>query len=179
MCRTLCTVVCKWSFKVFLTVVNWVSPSTLPAATLQAQADILSQVLHQSDKNAALVLTPMFTYKHRNSWQQEEIILKTLAKRALFFDHTFSLLFQDKLDCRDNRPLAYNGRVVFAGHVQANKSAWKASGLLACGRTECAAQLAAKDMIIVEDLGPDALPTSVDDSTQAVVQATPLSRGSA
>jgi hypothetical protein len=127
------------------------------------QADVLGHLLHHNELNVGLVLVPMFTYKQGSLWSTVEKSMKLLLKRSLFFDPSFSLLFNKKADERDSRPLAYQGRVVLSGQVQMHRSPWKGSAIIAKGHTEPANQVPAKDMVLVEDLGDTALPSSIED----------------
>ena len=51
------------------------------------------------------------------------------------------------------------------------KSPFKNCALLCRGRTDPAIQVAAKDMLVIEDMDENALPTSYDDSTEGHVQS--------
>lgn len=83
-------------------------------------------------------------------------------------DRSFSVLFKERMDSRDQRPLTFGGKWVQAAHVQEQKSFWKSSALVTEGRTEPAVQVASKDMQVIEDLLPGALPASVDTDAATV-----------
>jgi len=64
----------------------------------------------------------------------------------------------------------YIGRFMFASGVQMNTSPWRNSQLFVDGRTSPIDQLATLDMDTVEDLDPEALPTTHDDSAANTIQ---------
>lgn len=98
---------------------NWVAPSTVPAPVQSAQATIMGNVLHVSDKAIGLYLAPLHTYKRGNLWMLEHACLKALAHRALNLDKAFGLVFESKVDQREARPLLYPGRFLMAEHIKA------------------------------------------------------------
>ena len=86
-------------------------------------------------------------------------MLTRLSKHNFEFDHQFAILFKDKSDKRDSRPMTYHGRVIFPAALGSNlKSVWATSTLVEDGRTDLVSQLSPKDMLVVEDISDDALP---------------------
>lgn len=150
--------------QVVLVLINWISPSTISSTSLQGQAEIVKDVLSENSKNMGLLLSPMWTYKRGGLWSQEEMIMRLLVKKGVLLDHVFTLLFGEKVDNRDGRPLAFPGRFVFDGNAVPNKELWKNSALLTKGYTEPAVQVAARDMIMIEDLAENALPQTIDET---------------
>ena len=72
-------------------------------------------------------------------------------------------------DARDGRPCTFPGRLLLHPGAKDNKHVWSNSTLVKTGRTADADMLHARDMVQVEDVSADALPSTVDDDN-AVVQ---------
>ena len=73
------------------------------------------------------------------------------------------MVFKEKSDDRDLRPMVYPGRFVFPSPLgDPKKSKWSFCNLRKSHRTEEVKQLSPKMMKEVEDLSADALPTSTD-----------------
>ena len=130
----------------------------------------MSQSVHVHDKNMGLMLTPMHCYKKGGLWILDHQCQKALVNRSCNIDRGFGIQFKDKSDTRDKRPLLYHGRFVLAAHIKEHETPWKHSLLYNDCLTAPAAQLATRDMRVVEDLDPSALPTSYDDSTTGTIQ---------
>lgn len=130
------------------------------------QGEIASVLLNQSPTNVGVLLDPMFAYKKGGVWLAEKEMHDLLTGKSLVLDRTWTLLFDAKKDIRDNRPLAYRGRILeSAGAVE--KSPWRHTKLFG-GYTDPAQQLPARDMVTWQDLQPDALPSSTDESAVVV-----------
>ncbi len=125
---------------------------------------MLGYVCHETDMNIGAVLNPLFWYKRGQLWMQEQLIQNLLAAKMLNCDTQFSLLFKERLDASDQRPLTQAKR---CSSCEANGFLLEAR-LICEPRTECASQVASKDMLSVEDLDPSALPVSIDDSAATV-----------
>ncbi len=95
-------------------------------------------------------------------WQAEQTSLNAVVKKAINIDRSFSLLFKARADARDTRPLQFRGRILQPPAVL-DDGIWRESQLLK-GYTELAEQLAAGDMLTVEDVDPEALPESTDEA---------------
>ena len=70
-------------------------------------------------------------------------------------------------DARDGRPCTYPGRLLL--HPTGKDKLWANSQLVKTGRTADAEMPHSRDMLQVEDVSEDALPSTVDDDN-AVVQ---------
>ncbi len=149
-----------------LCVLNWSAPSTIKKEHRVMQAEIASVLVNHSPSNVGILLDPMFAYKKGGVWLAEKEAHDLLTAKSLVLDRTWSLLFEAKKDVRDNRPLAYRGRIL-EGATTAEKSPWMQTRLYS-GYTDQAQQLAAKDMVTWQDLQLDALPNSTDDSVVVV-----------
>jgi hypothetical protein len=136
---------------------------------LELQGSLMGYICNERDHNIGVMMSPLFVYRRGHLWMQEQQLQKLLASKNINWDKGFSLLFKERLDARDLRPLTYPGRLVHASHVKDSEWFWRTSKLAREGRTELASQLMSRDMVSVEDLDPTSLPASVD-TTGAVVQ---------
>ena len=67
---------------------------------------------------------------------------------------------------RDERPLSYSGRILTAANGNVRRGIWRKTGLIKFGSIGGAPQLSANDMVMVDDLADDALPSTTDERTQ-------------
>ncbi|CAK9020813.1 Uncharacterized protein SCF082_LOCUS15069 [Durusdinium trenchii] len=158
-----------------MTVLNWSAPSTQTDAAQEAQAISFCQLVSGSASNLGLLLCPVFHYKKNQMHVLEHTLVKCLASKGVDVDHQASLLFKERKDSRDTRPLQYPLRVVRPlaatavddeGEKVSKKnlpgSHWLAAPLLSKGRTEEADQVAATKLKQVEDLNETAVPATTD-----------------
>ena len=95
----------------------WVPPKNdtiMPRAIVSEKAE---KVWSQDPKRAAEFRKVLDDFDHVlwEVWLEEHSFIKTLATTGnCAVDHQFSLKFTDKRDCRDQRPLVYNGRILTA-----------------------------------------------------------------
>ena len=147
---------------------NWIAPSTIPSKAQSQYTDVLSVLIHQSAQGVGLMLCPMFTYKKGGLWALEKQALNVLQEKALVVDRSWSLIFSEQVDKRDSRPLQYRGRVLEPPTSDTATPCWWRNSKIFLGYTEFATQLPAKDMQVSEEVGQDALPSSVDESVVTV-----------
>ena len=72
------------------------------------------------------------------------------------------MVFKDKKDLRDGRPMVIPGRILTLSGVEIGEK-WKRSKLVNEMKTEAISMLAAKDMCVVEGIDENALPLSTAD----------------
>lgn len=120
----------------------------------------MSQVLNGNHKNIGLLLSPLYGYKAGALWLLDHQCQKTLTQKSCNVDRTFALVYKEKCDPRDHRPCMYPGRFVTAASVTDAQKTWKNSRLVNDCISKASTQLPAKDMKLVEDLAPNALPES-------------------
>ena len=108
-------------------------------------------------------------YNKGKLWLQEFSCMKMLGNAGVHIDKSWVLQFQEKLDLRDSRPLTYKGRLAMPLGFKESELFFKGCQLMQEGRTNPAMQLAARDMITVEDVGAGALPACVEDA-EATIQ---------
>ena len=114
-------------------------------------------------QSAAVVINPVFTYSKGKLHLEEQKPVNLLAKGNHNLDWQFSILFKEKSDDRDLRPMVYPGRFVFPSPLGGpKKNMFFMCELRKSHRTEEVKQLAAKAMKLVEDLAEDALPYTIE-----------------
>ena len=61
----------------------------------------MCSLVHQSELNPGVMLTPMFAYKRGQVWSQESACLNKVVTKGVLCDRSFGLLFKDKCDQRE------------------------------------------------------------------------------
>ena len=162
--------------QVTLVLLNWSAPATLADLAREHQALAFAQLVTGSSWNLGVVFSPVFHYKKHQMHVLEHMVLKSLAARGLDVDAQAALLFKERKDARDGRPLVYPLRLVRPvgavlpaedGEVKGAKKEspgahWTTASLLRKGRTEEAEQVPAPKLKQVEDLTDTALPLTTD-----------------
>lgn len=159
-----------------MSILNWSAPATQSDKAQEAQGTVFAQLVGQSPENIGLLLCPVFHYKRNQIFFLEHCMVKGLASRGVEVDCQASLIYKDKTDLRDGRPLVYPLRVVRpltaclvedeGDQVKVDKksgpgSFWFTAPLLRNRRTQEAEQVPAKKLRLVEDLSENALPASM------------------
>ena len=95
---------------VTLPFLNFSAPSLISTSNQVVLMQVLQFTLNENADNMGMMLSPIHAYKKGAVWVQDQAIIKTLATVAnCNVDRSFTLLFKDKKDSRDNRPLTYPG----------------------------------------------------------------------
>ncbi|CAK8987791.1 Uncharacterized protein SCF082_LOCUS1126 [Durusdinium trenchii] len=144
-----------------VTLLNWTAPCLMPANRQKDHSSVLSWAMHDNLNSCGLIFSPVFSHHKGKTFLEENAALSILSSGGHNLDHQFSLLFQERCDARDGRPLLYPARFAFPGHiVDLGKSApFFQSELRKNGRTEACKQMAAKDLKEIEDVAEDSLPS--------------------
>ncbi|CAJ1427868.1 unnamed protein product [Effrenium voratum] len=164
-----------------LSVLNWSAPAVHSQLAQESQAACFAQTVTESPYNLGVLLCPVFHYKKHQMHMLEHCLLKSLACRGVDVDFQANLMFKDRKDIRDCRPLVYPIRVVrpYIEAMQSDDEAeddqrttrsrrnpagryWQSCQLLRTRRTEEADQVPATKLKIVEDLSEAAVPASTD-----------------
>ena len=148
----------SWSFQAAIFIVNWAALPRVRDAAQTCQAQALGVLCNNSARRLGLVMLPQFTYKKGQLYLHEIAVLNALSSASLNFDRSWVLAFEARKDSRDSRPLTYPGRAVCGVSVEDKDWLFKSCNLIRDGRTFPAEQLAAAQMLRVEDPDPEALP---------------------
>lgn len=159
---------CNWNlaFQAFICFCNYVAPCTIPSAVQEQQMALTNTVLHAGPNNIGLVMMPAFSYKAGQLYLIEHQIIKSLSMRSIHMDTSFSLVYERRSDARDNRPCNLQGRIAHSNTFEMRKSGWRNCPLMTVGRTEPAKQVPNKQLIMVEDLSEESLPSADSERVQ-------------
>ena len=157
-----------FSLQVMLSVLNWSAPCVSPHGAQEAQRNMITALAHESPENLGIVLCPVFHYKKSQLFMLEQTMVRSLAGQQVDVDTMFALMFKERLDMRDNRPLLYPGRLVRSQGQKDSDSIWRNTPIMQKNKTEEAQQCVARDMRIPEDLAADACPATTEDQQATV-----------
>lgn len=148
--------------QVVVSILNWSAICRVNNDRQQAQSKLMGIVLNQDAgvRQLDVCILPQFTYHRGQLFLAEHMCLKNLSSASLNVDKTMILPYASRLDQRDSRPLVYHGRIVTSLGLKEKEWAFKNAALVRNQRTEPADQVAAANMLVVEDIQPDALPSS-------------------
>ena len=119
----------------------------VPIPIQDNQISVLSWALSDNMQSAAVVINPVFTYTKGKLHVEEQKLVDLLAKGNHNLDWQFSILFREKSDDRDLRPMVYPGRFVFPSPLQdPKKNLFFTCELRKSHRTEEVKQLTANGM---------------------------------
>ena len=142
---------------------NMSAPALVSSDNQTKQVGVLSWCLADNMQNCCLVNFPVFTYKKGLLWTEEKKLLESLTLGNHNLDLSFSLVFTEQVDMRDQRPMVYPGKFVFAAPIgDPIKTLFGKSHMIRLRRTESIPQLAPNKIKEVEDLAPSSLPPSTD-----------------
>ena len=142
---------------------NWTAPALMHASVQEASVQILTWGLHDNLNSVGVALGPVFTYNKGKLHLEEAKLLESLAGGQHNLDWQFSVVFGQKCDQRDLRPMVYPGRFVFSSAVtDLQKNIFFHCNLRKDQRTPEISQLAGKQMKEVIDMAADALPHCTD-----------------
>ena len=145
-----------------LLLMNWTAPCLFPAGRQNDHINCLAWALHDNVNSAGIIFAPTFSYHKGKTFLEENACMQLLAQGGHNLDHQFSVLFSERCDQRDSRPLLYPARWAFPGHVVdlGKSNAFFQSELRKAGRTDPCKQMAAKDLKEMEDMADDSLPST-------------------
>ena len=145
---------------------NWTAPCLLPNTRQKDHSNVLAWALHDNSQSVGMIFFPTFSYKKGKTCLEEHAALNTLTGGGHNLDHQFSLLYSERCDQRDSRPLLYPARFAFPGHIVdlQKGNMFFHSDLRKAGRTDPVKQIPPKDLKEVEDVSEDALPQSISAS---------------
>ncbi|CAJ1415004.1 unnamed protein product [Effrenium voratum] len=95
-----------------LSILNWSAPATQAQLAQEAQASCFAQLVAENPINLGVLFCPVFHYKKHQMHVLEHVLLKSLACRGVDVDFQATLMYRDRKDIRDNRPLSYPLRII-------------------------------------------------------------------
>ena len=142
---------------------NMASPALVTAESQIKQNGVLTWALHANAQSCCLLTLPQFTYKKGLLWMEEKKLVEMITAGNHNIDLGYSILFTGQNDQRDQRPMVYHGKFVFASPIgDPRKTLFGNAEMVRLRRTEPVQQLPPNKMREVEDLTPNALPPSTD-----------------
>ena len=145
----------------YVCLMNHVAPCCYVTDLQTCQMNTMSWCICENTQSLGIVISPNFSNNMNKKYLLEQSMLTRLSKHNFAFDNQVAILFKDKSDKRDNRPMTYHGRIIFPAALGSNvKSVWATSTLVEVGRTDPVPQLSPRDMLVVEDIAEGALPGS-------------------
>ena len=103
----------------FVPIWNQASPSCITSAIQKVQLNAFSWAICEHDGSLGVLIMPVHSNLTNKKYLSDVAILEKLSKCNFLFDEVFSILFEKKLDKRDQRPLTYTGRLVFPASLGA------------------------------------------------------------
>ena len=114
-------------------------------------------------QSLGILVSPTFSYNRGHVFLEEKAILDKLARSNVNLDWTCSILFRSKVDARDQRPMCYQARLIFASPLDLLKNVWFSCDLRKTQRTSEIAQMNPSKMREVENLAEDSVPDTTDE----------------
>ena len=111
-------------------------------------------------QNLIAVVMPQFSYQKNQLHLASRAVEDLFIDRGLNLDGKWALLFKQKPDSRDTRPLVFDGRFICSPEGPSNESVFKKCPIMS-GRTELADMLPRSRMQVIEDVSKDAVPTRI------------------
>ena len=145
---------------------NASAPCVLSTVHLKNSVEVMTWALAENMQGVGLVVNPVFSYQKGRILLEERALYDQLMGGNHNLDWGFAIMFGNRQDNRDLRPLVYAGKFVFASPLDVQKNVFWNSELRRLQRTNEVAQLHQRDMREVENLADDALPESTDTTSR-------------
>ena len=150
-------------------ILNWSAPSLFAGAVQNRQATLMGTIVNSgATKSFGIGLAPSFFYKKGSLHKLVENANKLLANANVNIDTPFALAFSNRNDERQKRPLLQTGFLALPGESKATDSTWqhwKGTDVFKFHLVKDAALPLSADLVEMEDLSEEALPSSTDDKT--------------
>ena len=87
---------------------NGAAPALIRAHMLEVVPSMMRHILTENDRNNIISLDAVFSWKKGDTYKENAAMEKLLANKAHSgMDKTFYMLYKDKCDVRDERPMVY------------------------------------------------------------------------
>ena len=142
---------------------NWTAPCLIRAELQRLQQDVFGFLLEErQNENMGILFMPRFSYTANTLWIQQISCLQWLGGARLNSDMSFTLLYKKRQHKADERPLNYDGKLVFAGtsHQFLTQSVWRGCSLVDRGCVTDAEQLKVSEIKKIEYITEESLPPS-------------------
>ena len=140
-------------------IVNFAAPSLVPAAAQSSIIQSMNFILAESPNAIGVVLMPVHSWKKGQVWMVNQAITKNMVHQGgCHVDKEFTVVFNERCDTRDDRPLTYPGRLVWSNSRNGPGDIWKKSSLMQDGLVGPVKQFKRPEMEMIQDLDPLSLP---------------------
>ena len=104
---------CQKEDILFVPVLNWRAMPSLKAKAVETHSAIACWGLQATPNGVGLVTLPVFSYHKGGLWTSQVTAAQSLKLAGLNVDTEVSLMFKDRVDFRDRRPMVYPCRLLF------------------------------------------------------------------
>ena len=150
-------------------VLNWSAPSLFAGSVQNRQATLLGTIINSgAAKSFGITLAPSFFYKKGSLHKLVENANKLMANANVNTDTPFALAFSSRNDERQKRPLLQTGFLAMPGDQKMAESTWthwKGTDVFKNNLIKDATLPLSLELLDMEDLSEEALPTGTDDKT--------------
>ncbi len=145
--------------------------SLITSENAKTQSQVMGAALNTDGdaENIGIVLMPQHTYKKGQLWRLEGTALQLFKQANCNTDRTVAASFEVCQDPRDERPMIYTIRIMSPirntptkPKFMSKQSLWSTSSLLLSGLVADIPRIKTKDMVEIECLGENALPTDIE-----------------
>jgi len=147
-----------------IAMMNQCAPSTHSAAQTKSSWQLLCWVLGGEPNNVGLFRMPVYALKTNKVAFAEQVMMTKLTRCTFNADRQYTILFKDRADARDHRPLTYPGRLLFPGTFPPQENMWWNAGLRDEGYCGPIPQMKSADMLFLEDMDDESLPKGDENS---------------
>ena len=113
--------------------------------------------MNGSNNNIGLVVQPVWASTKAQVFDTTTSLLKLMENNNVVLDLNWSILFENKCDERDERPLNYPGRFCLGKNTERSGNIWMKTDLVAKGYVQVADQLKTRSMVEMADSSEEAL----------------------
>ena len=93
-----------------IAIANWSAPPLISSAHQKVQSSIMGAVVNEGNNNIGLVVQPVWASTKQQVFHITSTLLQLMENNNVTLDLNWSILFENKCDERDERPLNYPGR---------------------------------------------------------------------
>ena len=143
-----------------IAIANWTVPALLSSLHQKVQSSIMGAVVNEGNNNIGIVVQPVWASTKGQVFDTTTSLLKLMENNNVVLDLNWSILFENKCDERDERPLNYPGRFCLGKNTERGDNIWMKTDLVSKGYVQVADQLKTRSMVEMADSSEEALPSA-------------------
>ena len=143
-----------------IAIANCSAPALLTAIHQKVQSSIMGAVVNEGDNNIGLVVQPVWASTKQQVFHITSTLLQLMENNNVTLDLAWSLLFENKCDERDERPLNYPGRFCLGKNTERGNNHRMKTDLVSKGYVQVEEQLRTRAMVEMADSSEEALPNA-------------------